>query len=240
MAAMFDRYNRPVGYGQPTVFKDAPKPEEPPGQPGRPPNQNLQNALIPNLNQPASPSLASSIAQRQTLPAGPPQQGPQTPSPQPQVQPYQPKGQALGFEGFDMNKAQAGHRSPKYNFRAAAQGLGYGDQDEILRRLKADDKEGYFANARFGGSKNDKLIIDGPLHGDFKGINTFDVFRAAGEGGKAFQWGAEGPNAGGSPQMPFNYASYAQQMPAADALSADDSDNFLQRLLAQLQQQQLR
>lgn len=111
--------------------------------------------------------------------------------------PYQAKGPAMGLEGFDAGKlADTSHNSPKYVFARAAQGLGVNDKDELLRRLKADPN-GYFANASFGGSKGDKLEIGGQLDPSFDGINEFDVVRAAGDGGKGWQWGVDGPPGGG-------------------------------------------
>lgn len=132
---------------------------------------------------------------------GAPQQqpAPQQPAQQPANVPYQARGPALGLEGFDAGKmANAQHITPKYVFGRHAQGLGVADQDELLSRLR-NDGSGFFKNARWGGSKNDRLFIDGDLDTRFEGLREFDVIRAMGEGGKGWQWSAPGaPKTGAS------------------------------------------
>ena len=256
---MFDRYNRPVGYGQPTVFKDQPS-QEPPGQPGRPPaNPNLQNALLPQAaqNQPPSPSLIN-FASRSTMPVGKPQQlivgqsatapnyqQPQQaqPAPQPQTGYGQFRSQ---LEGFAHDKMDKGHVSPKYvyaehasHFTPQQLATDPAARAALEARLEADPR-GYFKDVAWTGNKFDRLKILSPLDPKFEGRSEFDTVRGAGAGGLGHQWSAVG---GGNAQQnaqgqPFSYASYAQQLPDAASLSADQSDNFLQRLLATLQQQQ--
>lgn len=253
---MFDRFNRPVGYGQPNVFKDQAQQREP-GQPGRPPNQNLMNALQPSAPppQPPSPSLqnqgnafgynnaddrARSLPQQASSNQFSQQQQQQPAAP---TSPYQSQAKRiLGLEGFDHDKMQSGHVSPKYVFAQATKGLGgAADNDELLRRLKADPN-GYFANARIGGSKNDKLIVDGQLDPKFEGINTFDFLRGVGlgQGGEAYQWGAEPPP--GHPAHGQFQRAQVQQNPflLSDQLltpQQDEDDNdFIARILASLQQ----
>lgn len=291
MASMFDRYNRPTGYGQPTVFKDQPKPEEPPGQPGRPPsNPNLQTALQPpqqNLNQPSSPSLTENLQRRYSSPMHSNDQGPgpvsgynpmqlsqQQPAARSASQPtpfsnpmtqaavnaapaaiagQQPApfkspgyGQHRGaLEGFDNAKMDKGHDSPKYVYAEYASH--YTPQQlatdpaaraELEAKLEADPR-GYFKDVSWTGNKFDRLKVNGPLHQKFEGYSEFDTVRGAGNGGEAHQWGAINPN-GQQQQAPglTNYAQYAQQMASPEATSVEDSDDFLQRLLAQLRQQQ--
>lgn len=107
-------------------------------------------------------------------------------------------GQHRGLlEGFDAGKMDAGHVSPKYVYARYASHYAPGQlvsdanaRAELAQRLK-DDPSGFFAGGvEFAGPKFDRLKILGNLHPKFEGIGEFDVIRAAGEGGKAHQWGA--------------------------------------------------
>lgn len=132
--------------------------------------------------------------------------------------PYQAKGPALGLEGFNADKlANANHITPKYVFARHAQGLGVADQDELLNRLR-NDQSGFFKNARWSGSKNDRIFVDGDLDPRFEGIREFDVVRAMGEGGKGWQWAGEG---GPSQQLktPQPRSNFASQLPNLGARS---------------------
>lgn len=178
---------RPYGYGQYSPYRDKPSP--------------LQRAITGQPN---------GLQEEQPVPRGMPNFGQASENPAaafnnvkatnhtqlPVNQPYQAKGPAMGLLGFDANKlANAEHNTPKYVFARAAQGLGMGDRDELLNRLKADPS-GYFKNASWGGSKGDKLVVGGELDPKFEGINTFDVIKAAGLGGQGWQWGADMPGRG--------------------------------------------
>ena len=57
----------------------------------------------------------------------------------------------------------------------------------------------FFKNATLTGSKGDILDVGEGADGAFGGIRQFDVIRAAGEGGKAWQWGERGGDSGGAP-----------------------------------------
>lgn len=154
--------------------------------------------------------------------------------------PYAPKGKALGLEGFDFAKMARGHVSPKYVFAKHAQGLGVDDRDELLRRLQSDES-GYFKNARFGGSRGDKLMVDGELDPKFEGYNTFDVIRAMGEGGKGWQWGAEGgPGVKAKPRQPSVQDAAASLdatgMSQGSAVPALTEDSTWRKLLARMNQ----
>lgn len=180
MARQYDAQGRPFGYGQYSPFRDKPT--------------NVAQAVAgPNVNFPAPPDRASSLPHPPSA-GGPPTQLP--PQAAPAAAPYKSQaGRTLGLEGFDHNKMKSGHVSPKYVFAQAVKGLGgVADNEEMLRRLKADPS-GYFANARIGGNKSDKLIIDGQLDPKFEGISSFDFLRGVGkgQGGEAYQWGAEPP-----------------------------------------------
>jgi hypothetical protein len=177
---------------------------------------------------------------------------PQTPIQAPPSQPeaYQAKGPALGLKGFENDKLQSGHVSPKYVYAKHAQGLGVNDRDELLRRLQGDES-GYFKDASFGGSKGDKLKIGGTPHADFNGYTSFDTIERMGEGGTAWQWGPEGGPDEQAPTMtPLQSlqsmpglasildGSGADQQIAQGVAQYSEPSKYLAALLAQLGGQQ--
>jgi len=102
--------------------------------------------------------------------------------------PYVAKGAAMAMRGFNADKIKdASHITPKYVFARAAKGLGMGDQDELLRRLKADPS-GFFTNAEFFGNNNGKLRVNGDRHKLFGSAHSFDVINNAADGGEGWQF----------------------------------------------------
>jgi hypothetical protein len=154
--------------------------------------------------------------------------------------PYKPLGSVMQIGAVNGDKwADPEHikKSPKYAFLKAAEGLGMKDTGEILRRFKEEgakyDPSGFFKNARFGGSKGDRLIVDGDLPDAFKGMREFDVIKAAGEGGRGWQWGdpyAKSPGKGASPMPGGNGGSAA-----TGALSTLTDPGAYQRFMQMIQ-----
>jgi len=119
------------------------------------------------------------------IPGSPP---PGAPAPGAQL----PNAYAGQLEGFDSGKlGDLTHTSPKYVFARIAQQYNVADpaqRQAMLAALRADPS-GYFRNATLSGSKGDVLEIGGTLDPRFGGVSRFDIIRAAGEGGKGWQWG---------------------------------------------------
>jgi hypothetical protein len=109
------------------------------------------------------------------------------------------------LEGFSSDKMGMGMdkqmKSPKYAFAAVAQKYDQSDpaqRQAMLAELK-QHPSGYFKNAQLTGNKGDILDVGETNDPVWGGIRQFDVIRAAGEGGKAWQWGARGGDSGGGP-----------------------------------------
>lgn len=95
---------------------------------------------------------------------GPSSPAPSTPSTTPPVLP-----------GFDPTKwADTSHQSPKYVWGRAAAMFNLKTPEGRAQALAFAKQQApqYFGSARLEG---DKLFIDGPLHDDFNGMNSFDV-----------------------------------------------------------------
>jgi hypothetical protein len=99
--------------------------------------------------------------------------GVNTPPAQPPVQAPGPLGGPL--PGFDAAKwADTSHQSPKYVWGRAAAMFNLKTPEGRQQALAFAKQQAphYFGNARLEG---DKMFIDGSLHGDFNGLNSFDV-----------------------------------------------------------------
>lgn len=96
------------------------------------------------------------------------------------------------LEGFDATKlANENHNSAKYICARIFQK--YPNTPEGLRQALPEIQR-HFPEARIVGSKGDKIDFGNsvcPKTGERLG--TIDVIRAAGEGGKAWQWSPDGP-----------------------------------------------
>lgn len=166
--------------------------------------QGLAGVLTNIQNSPEAKAFQQKAALEQAIVPPPPQDEATPIMPRPAT-----SGTKGGFrsqlEGFGDDKLNSDHDSPKYTFARIAQNFDVRDpaqREQMLAALRADPS-GYFKNATLGGSKGDKLIIGGQLDDKFGGINTFDVIRAAGEGGKGWQWGPEGgPEATATSALP--------------------------------------
>lgn len=108
------------------------------------------------------------------------------------------------LEGFSSNKMGMGMdkqmKSPKYAFAAVAQKYDQSDpaqRQAMMAELK-NHPSGFFKNAQLTGSKGDILDVGEQTDPVWGGIRQFDVIRAAGEGGKAWQWGERGGDSGGA------------------------------------------
>ena len=99
------------------------------------------------------------------------------------------------LEGFDHDKLNSGHDSPKYQVgRILAK---YPPTPEGLRQALPELQALGIGDVAIGGSKGDKLTFSGNTDPRFNGVTTFDVIRAAGNGGEGWQWQGEG---GAAPQ----------------------------------------
>lgn len=115
-----------------------------------------------------------------------------------------PAGGRSGIlEGFAADKMNMGMdkqmKSPKYAFAAVAQKYDQSDpaqRQAMMAELK-NHPSGFFKNAQLTGNKGDILDVGEQTDPVWGGIRQFDVIRAAGEGGKAWQWGARGGDSGG-------------------------------------------
>ncbi len=108
------------------------------------------------------------------------------------------------LEGFSADKMGMGMekqmKSPKYAFAAVAQKYDQSDpaqRQAMMAELK-NHPSGFFKNAQLTGSKGDILDVGDQTDPVWGGIRQFDVIRAAGEGGKAWQWGERGGDSGGA------------------------------------------
>lgn len=112
-----------------------------------------------------------------------------------------PQGGGKGIlEGFNADKlanAQHALKSPKYAFAAIAQKYDQSDPAQRQAMLAELKQNPFFKNATLTGNKGDILDVGEGADEAFKGIRQFDVIRAAGEGGKAWQWGERGGDSGG-------------------------------------------
>jgi hypothetical protein len=152
---------------------------------------------------------------------------PQPPSPpQPPAFPPPPSQSPYGsaLEGFDWSKFQLPPTqwSPKYLVGAVL--AKYPPTPAgLLQALPELNKLG-LGLFTVGGSKGDQLIISNasPL---FQGITQFDVIRAAGLGGRAWQWLPSGPFAGvpepvaAQPPAPAPAPAHPTAAPAAQPLA---------------------
>lgn len=100
------------------------------------------------------------------------------------------------LEGFDADKLASGHDSPKYRVARVLQN--YPSTPEGLRQALPELQKLGLGDVAIGGSKGDKLTFSGQTDPRFNGVTTFDVIRAAGNGGEAWQWLGEGGDGGGS------------------------------------------
>lgn len=190
MASMFD----PSGMysaGIPTAVTSALQ-----GQQRRP--QLKQNFGIP----------AGNDSQRLQLPTGYNTPAPATQQPMQTPAAQQGLGAFGGkLEGFDWNKMNSGHNSPKYQFgRVMSQfdpkgGITQGMLDQ-LNQLGLGTVSG-----KIGG---DKISIGGSVDPRFQGITEFDIIRDL-ENGGGWQWGAITGGIGGGNRVPRQGSSAVMQ-----------------------------
>jgi hypothetical protein len=112
--------------------------------------------------------------------------------------------QTYALEGFDPAKLASDHNSPKYQIGRTIQQFdpSAGITPELLAALNA------LGIGDFTQLSGDKLSVGGNVDPRFEGYTTIDLIRNfTGEGDKAWQYGAENPNA---PQQQSAYSSLPQ------------------------------
>jgi hypothetical protein len=113
------------------------------------------------------------------------------------------RGTLEGFGGMmaDGRSKLDASDSPKYQVARILQN--YPSTPEGLRQALPELQKLGLGDVAIGGSKGDKLTFSDQTDPRFNGVTTFDVIRAAGNGGEAWQWdgggggGATAPAAGG-------------------------------------------
>lgn len=173
-------------------------------------NQNMYTSSFDNIrNSPEAQAYAAKMAGQQAAPAAAPEAAAVA-----QAVAGPPAGGKGGIlEGFSADKMGMGMdkqmKSPKYAFAAVAQKYDQSDpaqRQAMMAELK-NHPSGFFKNAQLTGSKGDILDVGEQTDPVWGGIRQFDVIRAAGEGGKAWQWGERGGDSGGG-QGGVNPAMY--------------------------------
>lgn len=117
-------------------------------------------------------------------------------------------------KGFDQRKIDAGHDSPKYQFRNVASKY---DPSQGIPQAMLDELN-QLGIATFSSNGRDKINVGGNIDPRFGGITSFDVIENYhGDGPKAWQWGALGgpDGSGGGPG-----GAVAQSPSASQALAA--------------------
>lgn len=143
------------------------------------------------------------------------------------------------LEGWDRGKLDSGHDSPKYQVGRILQK--YPSTPAGLQQALAEINALGIGTAEIAGSKGDKLRFGGDkLDPRFNGVTEFDVIRAAGEGGKGWQW--MDANAGGGEQViddgGFHISGRPSSIMGASSLAGQLSSGTAQdSLIAKLQAQ---
>lgn len=169
------------------------------GNTGKWVNENIYKNAFGNIqNSPEAQAYAAKMAQPQAAPQAAPEQAAVA-----QAVSGGTPGKGI-LEGFSADKLAMGMdkqmKSPKYAFAAVAQKYDQSDpaqRQAMMAELK-NHPSGFFKNAQLTGNKGDILDVGEVTDPVWGGIRKFDVIRAAGEGGKAWQWGAIGGDGGGA------------------------------------------
>lgn len=162
------------------------------------------NALNNIGSSPEAQAYAAKMAQPQAAPQAAPEQA----AVQQAIAGPPAGGKGGILEGFNADKMNMGMdkqmKSPKYAFAAVAQKYDQSDpaqRQAMLAELK-QHPSGFFKDAQLTGNKGDILDVGEQTDPVWGGIRKFDVIRGAGEGGKAWQWGAQGGDSGGGGAAP--------------------------------------
>lgn len=194
---MDDRNRRVQGGSRP--FRDTPEMQIPTAGGPPPQTQAAVNATQPEWTLPyqrgprVETTMPTSTPGYQA-PAGSPTAPPtsSTSSAPPTV------GSPATLMGFEMDKLNAGHNSPKYSFGRYFQGLGHTPQAIGSGWDAFVQQDPRFQGWTFNGK--DTISYGGPPSGlspEFNGFTSFDVINSAGLGGRGLQWNPNGPGMGG-------------------------------------------
>lgn len=137
---------------------------------------------------------------------------------------------ALG--GFDTSKFDGVDESPKYivgrvlsKYPPTPDGL-----KQALPEIQALSEQYGLGDVQITGSKGDKLSFGGATNPKFQGITEFDVIKAAGEGGKGWQWLDPNATADGAVSSSASPASSGAASPSLDALGSGSLEAILSAL----------
>jgi hypothetical protein len=144
------------------------------------------------------------------------------------------RGKLEGFGGMtaDGRSKLEASDSPKYQVARVLQN--YPSTPEGLRQALPELQKLGLGDVSIGGSKGDKLTFSGQTDPRFNGVTTFDVIRAAGNGGEAWVWQGEGgaaPAAAGGGANAAGSVDLGNRAPQPDVLDGDT----LARLRAELE-----
>lgn len=111
------------------------------------------------------------------------------------------------LEGFDWNKMNSGHNSPKYQFGRVFSNF---DPQGGITQAMLDQLNQLGLGTVSGKIGGDKIQLSGNIDPRFEGITQFDIKRDL-EGDGGWQWGAITGNVGGGSRVPRQGGSAIMQ-----------------------------